>query len=956
MIPRRIFTLACVLFFLSGAAGLVYEVIWFKRFSQVWGSSALAAASVLGSYLLGLGAGAGVIGRVADRSRSPLRGYALCELGIGALALVVPYGIQVLEGIAAVLYPYIVDHPALGSLVRAFLTFLVLGPPCFLMGGTFPLLVKQLTPSGGTLRDSTGILYAANTLGGAAGAYLAGFHLLPGLGLPATSSIAVSVNLAVGAAALILTRFIKIEGGRASEASEAPLELTPPPSSRSPLDRVQRLILPAALLSGAGSLALQIAWTRQLSLILGSSTYAFSAMLLVVLAGIGLGSLIFHLGLKKARSPRRLQALIALALLATALLGQRLIDPLAVLVGSLRTLRSDPLWNAALSTLVASAIEILPSIGMGILLPAYAAASEKSAREAGTAAGDIYLWNTAGTLLGALGGALFILPTWGVASTVAIALSLYLFSAIILFPSEGALNKVSLSIIAAIGAGMVLLSARGPDPLLTNLGMYLYGDVTSDLPKNSFQPLFIEEGVSANVTVLSHLGEMISLRVNGKVDASTSRDMPTQLGSAYLPRFFRPEARNVLVIGFGSGTTSGASLLFPDTNVTCAELEPAVVRGSAFFKAVNHSPLESPRFKLVLNDGRGHVQGAKDYYDIIVSEPSNPWIAGVSNLFTREFYAAVKKRLAPGGVLAQWIQCYSLSPSDFALVVRTLREAFPHCALLRLSAADTILLGAESPLESTSEVMDRAQGLVDSLSEVKADLQKHFGATDVRSILLSRRILGENGLKKFVETIGGDTIQTDLNLRLEFDAPLRLFDTSLKPSIVWKSLLAASDTTAISETWERWGCTRAQLPALKDLLDLFADHENWEPAQKLIDFGLSVDPDEPHLLGSRFLSSMPKEEKAWDEAFSRILELSPQEAARIGVQLYVQKDFERSIRIWKRLLETNPQSATLWVNLGSSLRAKEEKDAARDAMEKARSLDPFSSFVRSRFDEKSEED
>jgi spermidine synthase len=955
-VTARLLVIACGLFFLSGAAGLAYEVIWFKRFVHVWGSSALAAGSVLASFLLGLGAGAAVLGRLADRSRRPLLWYGFAELGIGLLALLVIPGIVALQWIAAAAYPLLEGNPVSGSLFRCFLTLLVLGPPCFLMGGTFPLLVRQLTPPGGTLRDSTGILYAVNTLGGAAGAYLASFHLLPALGLHWTNLLAVAANLTAGGAALLALWFLRSAPGEAAaDAAAALFTAAPPPPARgssAPLPRgpaaPRRFLLLAALFSGAGSLALQIAWTRQLSLVLGGSTYAFGAMLLVILAGIGLGSLLFHLWLKTAYEPLRLQAVVVLVLLSSVVLGQRLIEPLTWLLAAAKDLRGDPAWNGGLSFLAASGLELIPSICMGILLPLYAAASGKGAGEAGSTSGDLYAWNTAGCLLGALGGALFVLPLLGVQAAVAGGLGLYLAGAVLLLPSRGLRSRSALVALATTGGGLVVLSSFGQDPLVTNLGLYLYGGSPATT-RNEIRQLFFEEGVTVNVLV-GQQGDTISLRVNGKVDASDNRDMPTQLGLAYFPRLLHLEAREVLVIGFGSGTTSGASLLFPGTEVTCAEIEPAVVRASPSFFKVNHQPLESRHFHLVLNDGRNHLQGTRARYDLILSEPSNPWMAGVSNLFTREFYQAARAHLTPGGILGQWIQTYSLNPSDFALVARTISQVFPHGMLLRLGGSDTLLLASERPLEAGRESLDRAQEAVDRLPRVRLDLEKHFGTAEVRSLLLSHLALGDEGLRKLIAAGGSNTLNTDLNLRLEFDAPLRLFDPASNPLLVRKSILQAADTGAARALWERWGCGPAQLPALREAVDLFAQSEVWGPARALIDLGLAVEPREPYFLAARFMSAMPEGEKEWEEGFSRIMEVSPEEAARVGVWLYLMRDLDRAIKVWNRLIKTHPHAAALWVNLSASYEARNDRDEAGRALGNARQIDPFSDLVKSRLE------
>src|SRR5262249_44997863 len=185
---------------------------------------------------------------------------------------------------------------------------------------------------------------------------------------------------------------------------------------------------------------------------------------------------------------------------------------------------------------------------------------------------------------------------------------------------------------------------------------------------------------------------MTQLRLNGKVDGTTGPDMLTQLGLAYFPRFLRPAARNLLVIGFGSGTTAGTSLLFPEARVTCCEIEPAVFAASQYFAEINHSPEASPRFSLVVDDGRSYLQASREKFDLIISEPSNPWMAGISNLFTREFYQAAKERLTDDGLLTQWVQLYDFAPSDYALILRTVSSVFPHVALVLINeAADSIL-------------------------------------------------------------------------------------------------------------------------------------------------------------------------------------------------------------------------------------------------------------------------
>ncbi len=930
-----------VLFFLSGAASLAYEVVWFRGLAHVWGSSALAASAVLASFLLGLGVGARILGRLADRLQSGLFWYGLSEVAIGLLAALVPWELQLLERAAAALYPAIEGSPLAGGFVRAALSFLVLGPPCVLMGGTFPLLVRELTADGKPLRRAAGFLYGLNTLGGAAGVGLSGFVLLPALGYAATHRIAVLGSIAAGMCALALYALRLSALPRSSAAASDAGDEGAFEGDRAPLG----LVVGAAFLAGAASLLLQIAWTRQLTLILGGSTYAFSAMLFVVIAGIGAGGLLFHLRLRASRSLLRIQGAVSLALVAAALIGQLLIEPLTRFVGAAGPLRSGIGWSEAISFLAGAVLQLLPSIGMGLLLPLHAAVCPPRAAGAGNTAGRIYAWNTAGTIAGSLGGALIVLPSLGTAACVGVAFALYLLGSIGLFPTRTGRERLALGLLAAAGGGAVLLGLRGPDPLLTNAGLYLYGlDAEESLEKASVR--FLREGVSASILVLDHPNGATSLRVNGKVDASTGQDMAMQLGLAYLPRFMNPEARETLVIGWGSGSTAGASLLFPDTRVTCAEIEPAVIEASPHFDAVNHKPLASPRLKLALTDGRALLQGAGRRFDLILSEPSNPWMAGVSSLFTLEFYRKASERLAPGGVLAQWIQAYSLTPSDYAMIARTVRRVFPHGALLRISAGDTILLASHHALEPAREVIERAQALVDRLPPVKADVEKYLGSTDVRSLLLSNLILGDRGLEALVAADGRDEVNTDLNLRLEFDAPRRLFGPPERVMEMQKSILGSVDPAESVARWDRWGCGRDQIPALKHIVDVFAEAGAWEGAGALVDLGLRASPDEAYFLAARFMKEIPEEAAAFEEGFGKILALSPEEATRIGVWLYMHQDYARSVRTLRRVSEAHPHSATLWVNLAAAHKKNGDEELARLAMEKARLLDPFSSFVR----------
>ena len=781
-IPPRVFWLASLLFFASGSTGLAYQLVWFRRFAHVWGSSSLAFAAVGGSFLFGLGVGAYLLGRFADRARIPLRWYGFCEVAIGVFALAIPFEIAGLVERSVALTAAVPSQPLLRYLVHFCITVLVIGPPCVLMGGTLPLLVRQLTGRAGLADDATGWLYAINTIGAAIGCYATGFHLLPALGLLGTNTLAAATNLAIGAAALVASR----------AAGVAPRAAPSPAQPRVATRLASPTLYAATLLTGCGALVLEMTWSRQLALVLGGSTYAFTATLFVVLVGIALGSLLYHRWLRGVAASALLPALVIAVLIAFTVAGKWTLPGSSLWVASegVRSLRGGALGNGVLSVGVSALLELVPAVCMGILFPLFVRMTQASAAHVGAAVGGIYAWNTLGSIAGASLTAVLLFPRIGTAGAMAFAVGCYVVALLAVLPWRGRADLVRGGALALAGAAGVVVLAQPLDPRATNSGFYLYGD-RSDRPVT---PLFFREGASSNVFVSRDGNDNTTLRVNGKIDASDGLDMITQLGLAYFPRIFQPDARDVLVIGFGSGTTPGASLLFPETRVVSWEIEPAVYEARDFFAGVNHRPAESPRFSIAFGDGRTGIQGSDARYDLIISEPSNPWLAGVSNLFTREHFRAAREHLREGGVLAQWIQTYNFTLRDYLLIVRTLRSEFPHVGVILLAdGADTLLLASERPLLPSPEALDRLQRVVDATPAIQADLTRWYGDRDLRRLLLAHYAIGEAQIEELLAQDDSAALNTDLHLLLEFDAPLHLFRKMPPGDAAAAGLLAAMD-------------------------------------------------------------------------------------------------------------------------------------------------------------------
>lgn len=792
--PKYLLALASVLFFASGCTGLAYEVIWSKRFTHIWGSSSLAMAAVVASFLFGLGLGALCLGRVADRVERPLLWYGLAEILIGVLALIIPAEILLLSNWAVWIYSVLPDMASVRFLVHCGFTLLVIGPPCFLMGGTLPLLIRQFTPRDGELGAVVGWLYGVNTLGAAMGCVVAGFYLLPSWGLEFTNYGAAALNLLIGGISVPLSgMFVRQGAQRASAPKKAPvIERKAAPSQSSWLhSKSIAVVCLATALTGLAALMLQMVWVRQLALVLGGSTYAFTGTLFIVLMGIALGSWVYQWGLQRFALKPFLPAAVILVLAVSSIAGLLLLPWLSELASAYREARWQWSVNARLCLTAAAIVQLVPSIAMGILFPLLVDRTKAAALVVGRTVGNIYAWNSLGSIAGATFTSFYFIPWLGTVGTMALALALYfVVGALLAGPASGQAQHRSWAVgFGAIGALLVsgtwFYGARIADPLDTNLGLYLY-----DMPKQRDQLSvdFFEEGASCNVLVVGYPAKNAELRerdlrVNGKVDASTLGDMQTQLGGAFFPQFFNPRARDILVIGYGSGTTPGACLLFPDTHVTCCEIEPAVFAASPQFARVNHRPEEhlGDRFEMIFGDGRSVLQTSQKKFDLIISEPSNPWLAGVSNLFTKEFFEAASSRLNDGGVLVQWIQTYQFSVAEYALIVRTLRTVFPHAGVISLSnGSDTLLVTSHRALSPHPADIDYLEAQIASSPELQSDLDRWFGTRDVRRLLVRHFMLDERGLERFIARDLTDSgrdasINTDLNMKLEFDAPLRLF-------------------------------------------------------------------------------------------------------------------------------------------------------------------------------------
>jgi spermidine synthase/tetratricopeptide (TPR) repeat protein len=712
--------LVLALFTFSGSSALVYELVWARRLHLVLGSSTEAVTAVLVAYMAGLALGSALLGRLAERSRRPLALYGALELAIGLSALALPWALHLLDAVYASHYERLSTSPALLHGTRFLSSLAVLLVPTALMGGTLPALARELVRD---RADSTstpqmlGWLYALNTLGAAAGAFLVGFSLLYIWGIRTTTWVAAGINLGAGLAALALAR----SAPPAAAADPAGATDAPPP-------RIALAARLALFLGGIAALAYEVAWTRALVLVVGSTTQGFATILITFLLGIGLGSLLTP-RLSRGRSRERLARLlfaVHLGIGAASLLLSQIYDRLPALV--LAGMRASPqAWAAApLVFLTAGIVLLVPTLGMGIAFPL--GAGLVSSRAVGREVGGAYALTTVGNILGALGAGIVLVPLVGTQRTLEIAAVLSLIAGLAGLALARLAPVRTLVLAVALVALAVPFLPRWNRYLMAS-GVWYYPEYYEQgaglLPQAlRWRLSYFQEGRDMLVTV-NHNETNVTLAVNGKVDASLA-DAGTQLLLAYLPGLLHPAPKKALVVGFGSGATAAALLKVPGVeNVTTIEIEPAVLGAAPEFDALNHGALEDPRHHLVLDDARAFYAGTSQRFDVLVSEPSNPLATGVSNLFTAEAFRLARGSLAPGGVMCQWLQGYRISPDTVAMVVRSFAEVFPEVTIWNLEE-DFFLVGSDRPLRFDAARIDAALARGPAMAE---DLRRHLGLT-----------------------------------------------------------------------------------------------------------------------------------------------------------------------------------------------------------------------------------
>ena len=791
--------LVVLLFFLSGLSGLVYEVVWTRLLVLVMGSTVFSVTTVLTSFMGGLALGSFLGGRYADRLASPVRAYGILEAAIGAFGLAAPFLVRALKPLYAALYSVAGDSALAFGFCQFLVAGLVLLVPSTLMGATLPILARASVRSMATVGRSVGGLYSVNTFGAVAGALLTGFVLVPALGILGTTFFAATLNAAIAAAALALAKSApKMVPGTISEmvpgTISAGKKMVPGTISSTESVALPWLLL-AFGMAGFASMVDQVAWTRVLSLLLGSTVYAFSLMVGAFILGLALGGAAVSAFVDRIARPVSALATAQCLVAATTALLLPVFGLLPRVVLALTRSEGESFATAQLTRFgVIFACLLVPTALMGAAFPLVTRIAARERERIGRTVGSAYAANTLGAILGSCAGGFALVPFLGLRESLLCASMLNLVTAIVLWSSISPTSPASAPFsrwrryfapVGATGLVLVLVATLAPwDTSALSSGIYLYGVRSRDDAASSGRGadaaspaaddvrwgelVYYKEGMTATVSVRRAEDGTVALQTNGKTDASNGFDMRTQVLLAHLPVAIARGGETALVIGLGSGVTAGSIARYPSfRSIDCVEISAEIVEAARlFFSEANHGVLSDPRLRLVVGDGRIFVDLEAGSYDVITSEPSNLWIAGIGNLFSREFFAMCAERLRPGGVMGQWLHAYDLRPEDFRTVVRTFLAVFPEASLYELGyGADYLLVGTREP--QSIDVGRLAARLAEPA--IAADLSR-IAIRDAGDVL-STFIAGSGALRRFA---GEGEVHTDDNGLLEYAAPRTL--------------------------------------------------------------------------------------------------------------------------------------------------------------------------------------
>ena len=691
------------LFAVSGACGLIYEVVWSQLMIRVMGGTTFAIATVLVAFMGGLGLGGYWGGRLSQTTRRPARIYGVFEIAIGVYALVLPLLLDAVVPLYRFVYPVASGQIVALTMMRFVISGLILLVPTVLMGATLPLLIEHGVRGGRGVGRSAGWMFATNTLGAFLGAAADGYLLIPLLGVSRTTWLAAGLNGVVGLTAILMaTAHTPARDARTADSADSGAAVLVEPW-RAQRPAAARVTLTLFALSGVAAMIYQVVWTRVLVPHLGPHTYSFTCVLCAFILGLALGAITATRWADRTRNPLYLFGCIETAVATGGLIVAVLLDafPIAVrrIAGSLYT---APAWMLTAEFAAVMLLLIIPTFALGMIYPVAVRIVAGQANHAGRSAGRAYAANTLGAIVGSFLAGFVLIPTSSIGLLGAMLIGVAIHAAcglVMLFYSATDGIRALPALPVALCVCVLPAWAYVPPLRQVEFAQASYMVRGPDVPAQDYKILYYREGTDATV-VVARRDDFKSLMINNKADGSTSiADATTQLLAGHLPMLLADQPRDVLVVGWGTGMTTGAVSLYDSVeHIDAVEISEAVISADREFADVNYAVRNDPRLHLIRQDGRNHLLLTDKRYDVIISEPSNPWVAGMAGLFTQEYYTACKNHLTDRGVFLAWMHSYTVDPEVFRSILRTVATVMPHVSLWGCRG-DFMMVASNTPLD-----------------------------------------------------------------------------------------------------------------------------------------------------------------------------------------------------------------------------------------------------------------
>ncbi len=1046
-------------FLVSGISGLIYEVVWTRMLTYVFGGTTLAVSTVLTAFLGGLALGSYIGGKFIDHFKKPLLAYGALELAIGVYGLLVPIifsdnflapiwqtVVQMFEGVQFISY-----------LVRFLISIVLLVIPTVLMGATLPVLSRYLTNVRSDIVPfNVGALYTINTTGAILGTFLSGFILLPYLGVNTTVYIAASLNLLLASAVIFLAQAnskLQADTPEIRENGKVDLETLVSESQEDIPLKLIKLTMIAFAVSGFVALVFEVVWTRTLTLVLGSSTYAFATMLTTFLVGLALGSAVMTKLQEKIERPVFWVGFILCGIAVSGFMTACFFNELPwMFLSQAQKLPDDAGTSWFLLTIhrfiVSFAIMFLPTVLSGMVFPLAIRVYAARPDHVGESVGKLYALNTLGAILGSFTSGFIFIPLFGILGSgiqnttkiaifIALGMGLYLIYNDLINNDTLTEKQVKIStswIYLSLGIGLIanlfVMPAWDKSIMTTGVAIYhslSYKNLTREQFFNFFKfdnakekIKFYKEGLTTVVTITADdNGNTTLLKNNGKVDAGaptdgdgpSQADMVTQILLGQLPLLLhKGDPENVLVIGLGSGCTTGSVVRYPSIkSVKVCEIEKAVIDGDKFFEPPidksplggNGSPLNklrnplAERVKAIHTDGRNYLLTTKDKFDIIISQPADPWVQGASQLFTKEFWELGSKHLKPNGLFCEWIQLYSITPEYLGVLVNTYRQAFGkyehgkkvsdgYVYLFRPGLAGEILLiGSNDPIEVDVDQLEKRVKNSFTLktkdgSDFVVNTQDDLARVSIHNVVdvVSQLFLANDEITNFTKLLTEEVprlkslplekrVNTDDNVIIEFEGPkkLHLFYAPIEDNL--NSIGRATDGN-IEKYLTNWGTTNVQKSTLLARLSIaYLKKSSFQNPEKA-----SLDPNlkigeylakralelNPSVLSyiANYTVSLKKGNKSEADHYMERAKSAPASTVydwiSLGQVRATDDNYDGAIAAFRTATQIAPTNDEAWTKLGESTFSKGQAsnnkaqfDESLSYFKKAHELNPYNS-------------